>query len=464
MRPRFTPFKLLVQCPLLAMLVWGSAPYSKASQVTLQVTAADPTLSADQKQTSYIRIALTGGEIETSQDRPPVNVSIVIDNSGSMQGSKIEQTRSAAIAAVNRLRDDDIVSVVLYNSNVTVLVPSTKATDRETIVDKIRSIEADGSTALFAGVSKGAAEVQKFLNSESVNRVILLSDGQANVGPKSPAELERLGASLVKEGISVSTLGLGLGYNEDLMSGLALAGSGNHLFIEGAEDLVALFSKEFNDLLSVVAGDFEIEATLAKGVRPVKVLGTQADIVGQRVHIPLTQLYSKQQRYFVLEVEIDGGEDGTSRPLVDVSVNYINKVTRTPEKLSAALQVRFSSDEAQVAKDRNLETYAFCSVQIANERNRQATLLRDAGQVDEAEKLLRINSKMLMDVRLQCVENNVTSVLPQLDLNVKLNANQAAEVKDDAKWEYGRKAMREAQNYNQAQQQTLPSSIRSESK
>ena len=105
---------------------------------------------------------------------------------------------------------------VLYSSSATVLVPATKATDREQIIRKIKTIGANGSTALFAGVSKGAAEVRKFLDEESVNRVILLSDGRANVGPKSPGELERLGASLVKEGISVSTLGIGLGLQRGL--------------------------------------------------------------------------------------------------------------------------------------------------------------------------------------------------------------------------------------------------------
>jgi len=434
-----------------------------AGQVALQVGTSHPTLLANKKQTSFIRIALTGSELEKSKQRPPVNVAIVIDNSGSMSGSKIDQARRAAVAAVNRLRDDDIVSVVLYNSQVSVLVPATKASDRDSIVNQIRSITANGSTALFAGVSKGAGETRKFLRDEYVNRIILLSDGQANVGPSTPAELQRLGASLVKEGISVSTLGLGLGYNEDLMSGLAQSGSGNHMFVEEADDLVNVFNKEFNDLLSVVAGDFEIEATLASGVRPVKVLGTNADIVGQKVFIPLTQLYSQQERYFVVEVEVDAAEDGAARPLVDVTVNYINKINQTPEKLTASVQVRFTNDESKVNADRDLETYAYCSVQIANERNREATALRDAGQIDKAEKLLQQNSSELKALKLDCEAKNITVVLPALELNVQLNELQAKDVRDESKWYSGRKMMREAQNYNQSQQRALPSAIESRS-
>ena len=112
------------------------------------------------------------------------------------------------------------------------------------------------------------------------------------------------------------------------MSGLASAGSGNHIFIEDADDLIAVFNSEFNDLMSVVAGDFRIDATVPGGVRPVRVLGTKASISGQKIHIPLTQLYARQQRYFIVEVEVDKGEPETTRPLLSVSVQYKNNNLR----------------------------------------------------------------------------------------------------------------------------------------
>lgn len=427
---------------------------AQASQVGLQVGVSNPTMLAGEKATNYVRIALTGFDLPEAEMRPAVNVAIVIDTSGSMSGKKIAQARKAAIAAVSRLKDSDIVSVVLYASSAQVLVPATKATDREEIIRKISTVTANGSTALFAGVSKGAAEVRKFLNSQSVNRVILLSDGKANVGPQSPRELERLGASLVKEGISVSTLGLGLDYNEDLMSGLAAAGSGNHTFIEEADDLVAVFNSEFNDLMSVVAGEFRIEATVAEGVRPVRVLGHKADISGQRIHIPLAQLYSRQQRYFVVEVEVDKGEAETSRPLVSVSVQYKNLVTETTDKLTSSVDVRFSESLAEVKNDRDPETYAYCAVQIANERNIMATALRDAGQVKEAKKLLDLNQIELFKCAVFCESVNATEVLPELQRNVQLNESQLNVIDDSSNWNLNRKRMRAAQ-YDNAAQQTL---------
>lgn len=427
----------------------GDAP---ADQVRLEVGVANPTMLAGEKKTNYIRIALTGFDLPAVEDRPPVNVAIVIDTSGSMSGKKIDQARKAAIAAVSRLQDHDIVSVVLYNSSAQVLVPATKATDRADIIRKIKSVNAEGSTALFAGVSKGAAEVRKFLDSESVNRVILLSDGKANVGPKSPRELERLGASLVKEGISVSTLGLGLNYNEDLMSGLASSGSGNHIFIEEADDLIAVFNSEFNDLMSVVAGDFEIEAKVAAGVRPVRLLSNRADISGQRINIPLAQLYSNQQRYFVLEVEVDPGEADTTMPLVSVTVEYRNMVSETTDKLSSSVDVRFSETVADVQRDRDPQTYAFCAVQIANDRNIRATALRDAGQLDEAKKLLGLNQMELKRCAVFCEGTPAEGLIPELNRNVELNKSQMFDLADPQAWTRNRKLMRAAQAENSSQQ------------
>lgn len=445
----------LVASSLLVTAI--SPPAVQAEQIGLKVGVANPTMLAQKKDTNYIRVTLSGFELPKAKERPPVNVAIVIDTSGSMGGTKIAQAREAAVAAIKRLRDDDIVSVVLYNDSVQILVPSTKATDRDSIIGKIQSIKADGGTALFAGVSKGAAEVRKFLDEEYVNRVILLSDGKANVGPKTPRELERLGMSFLKEGISVSTLGLGLGYNEDLMTRLASAASGNHIFVENADDLIAVFNDEFNDLMSVVAGDIEIKARVADGVRPVRVIGTTADISGQEIYIPLAQLYAKQQRYFVLEVEVDANEVGEEQPLVNVEVEYQNMVSETHARLTASANVRFSESVADVEKSRDFETYAYCTVQLANERNERATALRDAGQIDEAKSLLNFN---VIELR-QCVEfcraNGVVDVLPELELNVKVNGSQR-DLVEDKDWNRNRKLMRASQSEVKSQASSSKSS------
>jgi Ca-activated chloride channel family protein len=199
-------FTYALRLATLSAAFWAvfTAPAAtSAEQVRLEVSLDKPTMLADKKQAAFVKIGLTGFKLESSQKRTPVNVAIVLDKSGSMQGEKIAKAKEAAIAAIGRLGAEDIASVVAYDSTVQVIVPATKLSDKEAVLQQIRGIEANGSTALFAGVSKGADELRKFFDKNRVNRVILLSDGLANVGPQSPSELAELGASLMKEGIYV---------------------------------------------------------------------------------------------------------------------------------------------------------------------------------------------------------------------------------------------------------------------
>ncbi len=416
-----------------------------ASQVQLDVSLANPVLMAGKKQTTYLKVGLTGFEMSGKAKRTPANIAIVIDRSGSMQGEKIKQAKEAARIAVNRLNGDDIVSVVAYDDTVNVLVPATKASDRGAILAGIERIKANGSTALFAGVSKGAEEVRKFLSRDRVNRVILLSDGLANVGPDTPGALGDLGASLFKEGISVTTLGLGLGYNEDLMSQLAQRSDGNHAFVEHPKDLVKIFNYEFGDVLSVVAQEVVVTISCKEGIRPVKVLGRQADITGQDVVTAINQIYSKQEKYLMLEIEVPGGAVDHSRDVASVNVSYANMETKTTDDLASTVGVRFSESEKQVVEKRDKVVLEAAVMQVAAERNDLATELRDKGKLEEARQLLIMNAGYLQE---QAEDLDSQQLDDYAGENTKDSQNLAPGL-----WRGRRKQMRDSQ-YKVQQQRT----------
>ena len=361
-----------------------------------------------------------------------------------MQGEKIAKAKDAAIDAIGRLGSDDIVSIVAYDSTVTVIVPATKLSDKESVIQQIRRIEAGGSTALFAGVSKGAEELRKFFDKNRVNRVILLSDGLANVGPQSPSELGELGASLMKEGISVSTLGLGLDYNEDLMTKLARNSGGNHVFIEQADKLVQFFNNEFNDVLSVVAQEVAIDVDVADGVRPVRVLNVDAEINGQEVIVQMNQLYSEQEKYVMLEVEVPATQAGKSREVAEIRVSYANMQTKTTDRLTSSVSANFTESLADVEAKLNTTVCAAAVLQISNAQNKLATMLRDQGDIEGARKLLLENSRYLG-------ENAVKYKVDILQLRCEDNLDQAQNLSGPA-WARSRKAMREQQISDDLQQ------------
>ncbi len=430
-------------------------PNSFGDQIKLNVALSNPVMvigdgdtgtNGDGKKAgeNHLRIALTGFELPRSKERLPVNVAIVIDQSGSMGGDKIENARRAAIQAIDLLQDSDIVSIITYDDRAQVLVPATKASDRSMIRDKIRQIRAQGSTALHAGVMQGAVELRKFLNNKQVNRMILLSDGQANIGPSSPAELGDLGKSLINEGISVTTLGLGSGYNEDLMTRLASASSGNHAFIENPEYLTSVFQNEFQDVQSVIVQQISVVANFAEGIRPVKVLGYPAEISGQKVTLKLGQLYAKQERYFVVECEIPLGEAESSRKVVDVSADYKNMLTETNDHLTSSVEVRFTKSKEIASAAINKEVMSSCVLQIANERNRLATELRDAGKVSDAKELLKSNS-IYLESNGKMLDNEA---LRRRGVD---NLQQASQV-ESADWNLSRKGMKALQYGDSSQQ------------
>lgn len=376
-----------------AMLLASSD--ARAKQIKLDVALDTPILMAEKKQTAYLRVAMTGFEFDDAGARPPVNVAIVLDKSGSMQGAKLAKAKDAAIRAIDKLRDDDIVSVVVYDTTVNVVVPATKVSDRHTIYSAIRGLRPGGNTALFAGVSKGAHEVRKFLDRERVNRVILLSDGLANIGPSSPGELAELGASLGAEGVPVTTIGLGLDYNEKLMARLAMRSDGNHFFAETAKDLERAYAAEFGDVLSVVAQEVHVRIACAEGIRPVRVLGRDADIAGRTVTASLNQIYGKQMKYILLEVEVPPGKAGQDRDVARVDVSYANVTTSRQDDMSRRVSVAFTDTPENVEAGSNPKVRGSVARQVGAERNKAAMELRDEGKLTEAEQLLKSNAVFL---------------------------------------------------------------------
>ena len=408
-----------------------------ARTATLDVALGQPLVAVGAKTKVYLKVGLTGLAFETAGDRPPVNVAIVLDKSGSMGGQKLYQAKQAARLAVDRLAPSDIVSVVAYDSTVRVVVPATKAMDKQSIHAGIDRLSAGGNTALFAGVSKGADELRKFFDRNRVNRVVLLSDGLANVGPSSASELARLGTSLMREGMSVTTLGLGLDYNEDLMAQLARAADGNHAFIERAADLARFFELEFGTVMKVAGRDATLTIDCAPGVRPVRLLGRSGDIVGQQVVVRLNQLYAGEEKFALLEVEVPPGELGGRMPVARVEATYGNLVTQTTDTLRGAVDIGFVATAAEADRAHNPAVMVSAIELVANEQNRMALLLNDQGKTREARQVLMGNAAWL-DTNFQRYK------APSLE-KLKRDNNEDASNLDGENYRRQRKKMRKRQ-------------------
>ena len=411
-------------------------------QCRFDLTAGRSVLPVDKKTELCLKVGVTGFEMASDQKRPELNIALVIDKSGSMSGDRIKQAKEAAACAVNQMNENDIVSVVVYDSDVNVLVPATKLTDKKSVLEKIDTINADGTTALYAGTEKGAEEVKKFFDKGRVNRVILLSDGMANVGPSEPSNLKKLGQKVGGDGITVTTLGLGDGYNEDLMQQLAQAADGNHAFITSEKNLVEVFDEEFKTVTKVVASEVSCKVICADGIRPIRVMNRDAKIEGQEVSFSWNQIYSGHERYVLLEVEVPAGNDGEKRPVASATLSYANMKTNKTDNLSASVEIGYSNSEDAVKASEDeavMKDYASLSVALARD---EAIRLRDKGDVKGARKAL---FGAVGAARAAGLEDMAA------DIDV-----EAAEVGDDAAWNSNRKSIRAKSNSLKNQQMSAP--------
>jgi Ca-activated chloride channel homolog len=384
-----------LSCACVVVAIASNSTTRADQPIQLEARLAQAVMKSGEKQRNYLRIGLNGCERKPTE-RTPVNVAFVIDRSGSMQGTRIAQAREAAAAAVRRLDKNDIASVVIFDDKIDVLVQAQPVHDHSAFIDRIRHVSARGSTAIHGGVLEGAEQVRRNLDRRRLNRVVLLSDGQANVGPRRPEDFARLGRDLLQEGISVSTIGLGLQYNEDLMLALARASDGNHSFVGETTDLIQVFNKEFDDVLASCAQTVSIDVELRPGVRVVRALSRDGTIEGQTARFALNQIYAATEHYVLMEVEVDesaaGGDADTDADLGRVRVSY-NAQDGGRETIETPVRARFSQSQAEVTASRDNAVTEAVVEQSVRARTTAAIELRDQGRHGEAQALFSQNVK-----------------------------------------------------------------------
>ncbi|MDD4348927.1 MAG: VWA domain-containing protein [Opitutales bacterium] len=449
------PFQSIhaLACRLLALILAGASTLfaGEIQSLKLGIDSESAYLPDYESNVTYLKVDLDALK-KPSENRVPLNIALVIDKSGSMQGQKLEDAKNSAILFVERLSPDDIVSVVTYSSSVQVLIPATKVSDRESLIRRIRQIQSDGNTALFAGVSKGAAEVRKFAEENRINRIILLSDGLANVGPSTPGELGQLGRSLMKEGMSVSTMGIGYGYNEDLMARLAYNSDGNHLFVEDSEQLAQVFEQELNELFGIHAKSIRLTIRCSDDLKILRILGQDGEIRGQQADVYLNQVSAGQNKYVLVEVQ-NLLNKGSLEAMTEVDLEYYDPVSARTFKDSRQLTITRTSDRDKVAESIRPSVVEAATIQLAAINTEEAIKLRDEGQIELARKKFEANAT-LYEQALQYVDSDTVVK------GAAANRSDAESVSDDSNWARNRKQLREEQIYLQKSQENVSSSNR----
>lgn len=423
-----------------------AAAASSSQRISCRVEMDRTVLPAGAPQQAVVKVSLNASALTEETGRAPVNVAFVLDRSGSMSGVKIEDAKAAAISAMRQLGQQDLVSVVAYNHRAETLVSARSAAE-EDILRQIERVAADGDTALFGGVSQAAAALRKNLSGDYVHRIILLSDGLANVGPHSPEDLGRLGASLIKEGISVSTVGVGEDFNEDLMAELALHSDGNIYFTQSSDMLARIFATELGAALNVAAKNIELEVIFPENVRPRRVIGSGGRIRQNRVELTYNQICGGQQKYALIEVELDQTPEDAMVQVAQARVTYQDALSGGVFTAVSGIEACFSAQQNLIQSSRNIGVIN--DYNLSNNANavQRAIDLADDGDLDQAVQVLNMSAEQLEIVGKA---NND----PRLIDKAKTVKGQAEEIEQQGHMSnFNRKTMR-TEGYQDLQQQS----------
>jgi Ca-activated chloride channel family protein len=373
------------------------------SRVRVYADVDKPLVLGDRTERVVVRVGLEGLRVPVMAKRVPLNVAVILDKSGSMASDfKMENAKRGAIEIVERLAEEDIFSLVIYDTHARVLVPAQRIEDKEVLIRTISRIHAGGNTALYDGVTLGASQIRRNLCWEYVNRIILLSDGLANVGPQSTEDLAYLGRSLGDEGITVTTIGVGLDYNEDLMTALAARSGGNSYFASSGHELPRIFAEEIGEAMTVVARDIQIRVRCPEGLKPIGLIGRDGDVIGQTMSTSVGELYGENQKFALFEVEVPEGEVGEHLDIAQVSVEYADPFTNERRQDDMNVRVAYGGDEEAVRDEANREVVKEAALARASEAKREAVRLADEGAIGAAADVLKANALSLEKVAQEC--------------------------------------------------------------
>jgi Ca-activated chloride channel homolog len=353
----------------------------------------------------HLALRFTAPPVASDRTRP-IAFCLVIDRSGSMEGVPLEAAKEAARLVVRNLRKSDYFSLAVFDDTAQVVAPLQCVENRQALLVAIDAIRPGGSTNLTGGWMLGRDELQK-APADLPRRLLLLTDGQLNVGIVEPEAVRQVvAAGLERHHISTSCLGFGDGYNEDLLALLANASNAHYYDANSPEQLPAIFEAELEGLQALAVQNLRVRLKRLDFCDSLAVLADYPCVhwAGGSLEITVGSLVSEEERTLLVAMEIPpiplvgGGKpaaDLEGERLVEVEVLYdrLQPDQVISHRWRQVVRVLPVQDETQVRT--NSEMIAIVSAQHAGKTLGAAIAEADSGRVKEAkERLLQAIAKL----------------------------------------------------------------------
>jgi Ca-activated chloride channel family protein len=332
----------------------------------------------------------------------PANIALVLDRSGSMDGEKMNSLKEAVGYVVDRLADSDLVSITIFDDQVETLVPSQRAENRDEIKAKLSRVITRGGTQISDGLSTGLAEAKKGFGPDRISRVLLLTDGQT--WDDEDACL-RLADEAGKQGVAITSIGIGDEWNEKLLLQIAERSHGNSHWIQNPIAIVDAFRQEVEGMQAIAATNLTITGRMSTGVRPVKVYTTApmiADISTRAINsstirADLGSLDAKTGQKVLIEARIPAQKAGPFR-LGQVEIGYdVPSVGLSGRSVTVDLNVAFAANAAAAANV-NAEVMNLVEKVTAFKLQTRALTEAGAGNIAAATRQFQAAATVLLDL------------------------------------------------------------------
>lgn len=355
--------------------------------------------------------------------RSPLSIALVLDKSGSMEGKPWEQVKLAVRQIVDLLTPADRLAVVVFDEHVETILPCRPVIEKEALKRVLDSIKPKGTTNLFAGMVRGAELLKAASAPGVIERVILLTDGDVNEGITEYADLVNEVRTIRAGGQSVTTLGMGIEFNEELLTALAKNSGGNYYYVESPDMLVSLFANEINSMFRVVAKNVRYRLRLPSGCKVTRSYGLEwyqrSISTGLEARFEITDLEAQIKQQILVELEFDSMPDRSTIDIdAELSFEYFGQTNRT--EITGVLRFEATRDKQLIFSNVNKDVEAVMRMRDVVAKIKQATQLIDRDNSSATMILDQARTQLLSVGRNQ----DATLIAGSLD---KLKSGQNAE-------------------------------------
>lgn len=347
----------------------------------------------------FATLEVTAVEVPGST-RAPVNLALVIDRSGSMSGTKIEQARRAALRLVDLLNEHDRLAIVHYGSDVRALGGLFATEDNKARMRRyINGIQDEGGTNIGEGLWAGKNYLAGAMSDFRVNRLLLLSDGQPTVGITSAQGLANTVSKIRASGVSVTSLGVGADFNEDLMQRLADVGGGSYGFISDASAMTAMFERDLKQAGTMVARGVGLTFTLPEGITFREVYGRPVSQAGRQVTVSLPDFSAGQVEKLVVHLTASPQVAQGSVDVASFKLDYTDLLTESAADARLSLAAMVTSDPTLAQARRDKAAFVQATKARAAVNYKKAADAIDRGDFDGARTTLEQNQQYFFEAQ-----------------------------------------------------------------